>query len=213
MSCLSTPLQKIFIRLLSRLDKVAAVQSKQGKVVYVTSASGQEGKTFMATALARQAAAVSGGRVLLVDANMSTPGLPKYFPVQNSAGLSDVLTGVTWCEDLCLQVTGANLHVMPVGLQCRPGLLFNQRDVDTFLGHVRERFDLIIIDADSITSTGANSMASLVDGLLLVVDATTTRREVFEHALRELKEDQRKIIGAVLNKKKHYLPRSLYRRL
>ena len=213
MSCLRNPLQKILLRLLSRLDKVAAKQPGRGQVIYVTSASDGEGKTFMATALAKQATVVSAGRILLIDASIEAPKLHEYFSSNNDVGLSEILSGQDWDDKLCQETKIPNLYILPVGRKHRSGLLFMQDVVSEFLNQVRNHFDLIIIDAASITSSGANSMGGLVDGILLVIDTTSTRREVFEHAIRELKEDQGKIVGAVLNKKKHYIPSSLYRRL
>ncbi|AFI84259.1 CpsD/CapB family tyrosine-protein kinase [Methylophaga nitratireducenticrescens] len=203
--------QKMTIRLLSRLEK-SAVPSQHGKVVYVTSAGDQEGKSFISASLASHAASITDNRVLLIDANMESPTLHHFFDANEEAGLSDVLIDKEW-QSIPYQTTDLdNLFLLSGGGQRRPGLLFKQHVMDAFLNTVKSQYDLIIVDSASIIRSGANSLANLADGIVIVIDASATRKQVLDFALGELNVSEDKILGAVLNKKLRYIPRFIYDR-
>ncbi len=50
------------------------------------------------------------------------------------------------------------------------------------------------------------------DSRVVVIDASSTRKQVLSYALSELAVDDEKIIGAVLNKKIRYIPGFIYKR-
>jgi capsular exopolysaccharide synthesis family protein len=203
--------QKTTIRLLSRLEKITETSAKS-KVMYVTSAGDGEGKSFVAASIAAHAAAMTDNRVLLIDGNMENPSLHQYFDVPPIPGFSDALRSSDWQNISCLETSIENLFVLPAGSQRRAGLLFKQHVVGEFLEAVKSRFDLVIFDSASIIRSGANSVVNLADGIVVVIDASSTRKQVLSYALSELAVDDEKIIGAVLNKKIRYIPGFIYKR-
>lgn len=207
----STVLQKVTIRLLSRLQKMTE-SIDSSKVVYITSAGDGDGKSFIASSIASHAASITDYRVLLVDGNMETPSLHEYFDTPAAQGLSDVLTSKNWSDIPYVETSVDRLFILPAGGLRRSGLLFKQHVMSEFLEVVKANFDLVIFDSACILRSGANSVVSLADGIVIVIDASSTRKQVLSYALSELAVDEKKIIGAVLNKKIRYTPEFIYKR-
>jgi hypothetical protein len=78
----------------------------------------------------------------------------------------------------------------------------------------RENFDLIILDAPPLgTSPSTDILCSMTDGVVLVVEAGKARWHSARHAMEQIEGLDGKVIGAILNKQRHYIPDFLYRRL
>ena len=69
-----------------------ALADRRPKVVMVTSALPQEGKSVFAAGLARNAAA-AGLRVILIECDFSYPSLAAQFRLQPTPGLCELLSG------------------------------------------------------------------------------------------------------------------------
>lgn len=201
---------KITIRLLSRLEAVST-ENPKGKVIYVTSASDAEGKTLASEYLAYCSATLTNNKVLLVDGNMDSPRVAGHFSIKSGMGLSNILVEGRSTSEAYWQTKLPNLSILPAGNKCRSELLFKKNNVEAFCNGIRDTFDLIFVDSSSISRSGSNSLASLADGVVLVIDSTSTRREVLQFAVKELNVRREKILGAILNKKRYYIPRFLLR--
>ena len=66
------------------------------------------------------------------------------------------------------------------------------------LEKMKREYDYVIIDGPPMFVSDAKTLASEVDGVILVFNATTTRRGVAQRVLRELREIKAEIIGTVL---------------
>ena len=90
-------------------------------------------------------------------------------------------------------------------------------EVDTGLDSVdalRVSFDNILIDCRSLKdSTDAAMLASMVDGVVIVVDAGDSRRDEIVNAQRMIETAGGKFLGFVLNQRRYPVPEWLYRRL
>jgi Mrp family chromosome partitioning ATPase len=79
---------------------------------------------------------------------------------------------------------------------------------------MRDRFDLILFDTPSLSeAVDAVVLAPFVDGTVVIVDAGATRWQVVRHAVDEIHAQQGRVLGVVLNKRRHYIPEYVYRRL
>ena len=209
MSSTKESFQKITIKMLSRIENLER-KDKEGLIVYVTSADKGEGKSYVASCLAQNSALATANKVLLVDANMDAPVIHKQYKLDNEQGLSDAIISQEWPSIKIQKSSVTNLFYLTAGSQCKSGLLFKKHVVQDFVSYIRKNFDLIIIDSASIRSSGTNSLVSLVDGIVIVIDTTSTRKQVIQYALDELNVGKEKIIGALLNKKIHYIPKFIY---
>jgi len=79
---------------------------------------------------------------------------------------------------------------------------------------LRNVFNVIIVDCPPVLSAaGYVSASALADSCLLVVEADRTRVPVVRRAMEEIEAAGGKLQGVVLNKRKHYIPSWIYRRL
>lgn len=77
-----------------------------------------------------------------------------------------------------------------------------------------ERADLIVLDTPPVlSSTLAQALAPTADGVVLVVESECTRAAIAQAAKQALDSSGANILGVVLNKRRHHVPKALYDRL
>ena len=180
-------------------------------IVYCTSCFRKEGKT---TAIVNAAFGLSvyGRRnVLLIDSNNDAPCIHRLFGVSNEQGLQGILDNTVSAEDAIIPTGYGQLYLLPAGKGNVS--LFDER-LKKNLEVFKENFDFVFIDGKSLlASSEVNNIAPAVDGILLVVECEKTKWEVVQLAQGKLKQAGVQHIGVVLNKRKYYLPSSVYRLL
>lgn len=170
------------------------------RAVAITSAMPSEGKTTTACNLAI-ALAQAGKSVLLVEADMRRPKVAEYLGVEASVGLTNVLTGSASLEESLVQWHRGLLSVLPVGsTPPNPSELLASQQMRHLLAELRERFDIVVVDAAPLlpVSDGA-IVASVTDGALLVARHGTTTRDQAQHAAEALDRVDARLLGVVLN--------------
>lgn len=169
--------------------------------ILITSPSQREGKS---TTLANLAvvAAQAGSRVVAVDCDLRRPALHEIFGVSNESGFSDLL----------LKEGGDNVPTQPgpiPGLRVvtsgplppNPAELLSLDRVDTVLGNLLREADIVFLDSPPAAAVAdASILAPRVDGVVLVLDATHTRREQARRAKEQLERVSARILGVVLNR-------------
>jgi Mrp family chromosome partitioning ATPase len=87
------------------------------------------------------------------------------------------------------------------------GLLFDGEELDRVFAHAARLARLVIVDAPAILSdVSAVTLSRKVSGVLLVVQAEKTREAIVEQARRLIETGGGRVLGAVLNKRKHSIP-------
>jgi polysaccharide biosynthesis transport protein len=176
-------------------------------VVGITSAAGGEGKTLTSINLAAMLARTAPGRVLLVDCDLRKPRVDEYLGISALGGLSDLLvngeTSISSCARRLQQLT-----VLPAGRSLPNPLdvLCSERTRALF-EELRRQFDYIVVDLPPILPIADSQViGELCDGVMIVVRAQQTRRELLEHALERFPGPN--LLGIVLNgveiKRTHY---------
>jgi len=170
------------------------------RVFVVTSSGQQEGKSLTAINLAITMA-LNDKRVLLIDADMRKPRLHKVFGIDNTFGLSNLIGGSPNVGLALNKTPVPTLMVLPSGpVPPNPSELLGSVRLGKFLGLLREKFDIIILDCTPLIAvTDATVLATQVDGVILVIKSGVTRRKIIKRAVTQLEDVQAKIIGAVLN--------------
>jgi capsular exopolysaccharide synthesis family protein len=182
----------------------------RGSVVLLTSARPGEGKSVVARALASIAARIDGQRVLLVDGNVRRPSVHAVFGIPPAAvGFSDCLATDRPEDTVLYRSNVPRLDVMAIGQGAQPELLFQSAGFRRFADFYRQAYELIVIDADTLDATGC--LAHQSDGVVLVVDASGTRREVVQGVIEQSNIERARFLGAVLNKREHHIPGPIYR--
>jgi Mrp family chromosome partitioning ATPase len=94
------------------------------------------------------------------------------------------------------------------------GLLFDGDELDRIFAQAARFAKLIIVDAPPILSGVAGiALSRKVSGVLLVVEAERTRAPVIEQARRVIETGGGRVLGVILNKRKHHIPRWIYKLL
>lgn len=164
-----------------------------------------------ATALAKECQL----KVLLVDVNLRTPSLHEVFHIDENKGLSNFLSNSGKIPGHIHKVGPGGFYVLPCGSNhSGPVSLFESARFDRFLKTMRERFDYVILDAPPFSQfSESRVICSKVDGVILVLKSGTTRRQVALRIKKELEDSGGKLLGVVMNKRKYYIPRWIYKRL
>jgi capsular exopolysaccharide synthesis family protein len=190
------------VRLLNQAAK------RKLKTVVVTSARGQEGKSAVATNLAWAMAKPAERRVLLIDANPDHPTVCRMLGVSPQRGWADVIEDAAQISDAIARIDPNGLYVLAAGsekssLRATPGRGFDRSDVtasprlEKLIADLERHFDFVIIDAPAIKSIGAQRLASIADGTVMVVRAGHTPHNEVTEALKLVPRDA--CAGVVLN--------------
>lgn len=193
-----------FLTLRTRLHH-ALPHDGSPKIILVTSPGPTEGKSTTCANLG-VVLAQTDENVLLVDCDFRKPAMHKIFALHNGEGIVNVLAGErslqeVWQEPIPgLKVVAAG----PVPPDNPAGLLSSRRFAK-FVDLVRgERLDYVLIDSPPIQQVSDSTiLATQGDGVLLVIDPRSTRKETLRQSVRGLEAVEANIVGTVMNNVKN----------
>lgn len=173
------------------------------KSLLVTSSLPAEGKTTTATNTAISLAQ-TGAKVLLIDADMRRPRLHSVFGIGNGEGLSTLLSSdVKTAEilEIIKRDDTTKLHLLPSGpVPPNPAELIGSEQMSSLLRTLQENFTHVVVDSPPIASfTDGVLIASMVDGVILVVHSGKSSRQVVKRSKQLLNDIGARIFGVVLN--------------
>jgi len=170
------------------------------RTIVVTSASPGEGKTTTAANLA-VSFAQHGLRVLLVDCDLRRARLHKVFQIAREPGLTELVLGHEEHEAVTRETSIRGLYVIPSGnLPPNPSELLGGDRMRKALASLSEAFDLIIIDTPPLLAASDGAiLATLADGVVMVLRAGSTESEAAQQAMQQLSSVGARVVGAVLN--------------
>ncbi len=177
------------------------VDGKRPRVLLITSAVPNEGKSTIATNLTR-AMALGGAKVLLIDGDLRKGHIHDRLGVPSKPGLHELLRQQVSPESIIQKTDLLNLSFIARGNICRnPGDLFLQPVFDTLLTKFRENFDYVVIDCSPVfAADDSSSLAPKVDGTLFIVRSRFTHTRAVREALEILFQRQARILGLILNR-------------
>ncbi len=171
------------------------------KVIMVTSARPQEGKTTTSinTAIVL---AQKGVSVLLVDADLRRPSIHKTLGMGPHSGLSNVLTGsATLQQTITTSPILPNLFIMPAGAPPpNPAELLASSNMRDLLAELRELYDHIVIDTPpTLSVTDAVVLSPRADATVLVIRSGHTTKQALRRARDILTQVNAHVAGVLLN--------------
>jgi len=153
--------------------------------------------------------------VCLVDANFRSPSQHQYFGVDNIVGLAEAVLQNGAVRNFTQRLSGSNLWLLTSGFHTLdPHSLLSSDRLRSRIMELRSEFEHVLIDAPPINHyTDATLLGQLADGIVLVVEANSTRRETARKAKETLQAANVRVFGAVLNKRTFPVPEFLYHKL
>jgi succinoglycan biosynthesis transport protein ExoP len=183
-----------------RTNLLASPMMSQSRTLLVTSAQAGEGKTTVAAHLGI-ALALAGHSVVVVDAALRRPTLHRLFRCPDSPGLTEVTKGLdpreavrrTDLDNFQLLTSGASVDA--------PVELLGSDAMRTLLRTLQGSAEIVLIDGGSVLGVADGlTLAPLVDGILVVVDADVSDGRTIQQARRLLDLLNVPIVGGVLNR-------------
>lgn len=171
------------------------------KVILVTSAVPQEGKTTV-SANSALVLAQRGGRVLLVDADLRRPGIDRIFGFRSPAGLSTLISGAQKFEEVAIPFADCpNLTILPAGpIPPQPAELLGSSVMKDYIARWRDEFDHVVIDSPPCLSvTDPVVLSPEADRVILVARSGRTTKIVLRRACDLLTQVNARVMGIVLN--------------
>jgi polysaccharide biosynthesis transport protein len=173
------------------------------KVVLITSALEEEGKTTLSANLA-QSFATLGIRTLLIDGDLRNPQLTRSLCPHASKGLMELALGQCTAEEAILVDRGTGLSILPSTTVKQADaiteLMFSERIVDV-IDHLRHRYELIVIDSPPLVPlVDGRALAELSDRIILALAWDQTPGEVLSHTMDLLAPVRDRILGTVLTR-------------
>jgi capsular exopolysaccharide synthesis family protein len=148
------------------------------------------------------ALARAGKRVLAVSCDLRRPRLHRFFGLDNAVGVTSVLTGQASLpealqrpDDLSLLRVLASGPVPP-----NPAELLGSPMMDDLLGHLRSAADYILLDTAPLLAVADGLVVGpRCDGVIVVVDAGSTRRGAAKAAREQLEQVDARVLGGIFN--------------
>lgn len=181
------------------------------KTLLVTSSSPKEGKSTTVANIAITLAQM-GSNVLLVDADLRRPVLHSIFELDQKPGLTEVLMGTKEIEEAIKPTEVGNLSLVPSGpIPPNPSELLGSQVMQRLIEELKEEYDYLLFDSPPVIAvTDAAVLSSVVDGVILVIQAGKVSREAVLRAKSLLDNVAARIIGVVLNNIKFERGHSYY---
>ena len=170
------------------------------QVILMTSPGPGEGKSITVANLAITMAQ-SGSRVILIDCDLRRPKIHSLFGTARDRGITNLLVGSDSTETTVVHTQIPNLDVLPSGpLPPNPSEMLGSKRMENLVQELRKQYTRILLDSPPITAvTDAMILSKYVDGVILVIRAGQTVREVAKNALNQLQTVGAHVLGAVLN--------------
>lgn len=186
---------------------------KQIQTIYITSSSPSEGKTITALSMAWSLSTETNLKILLIEGNLYSPKIHQLFNVDSMCGTAGLFSGEMLCKRPFRKTEYDNLTIVPHGSRYAMSVdIFRSKGFGENLNQLKQEFDYIILDGRAVfSSSDAIAAAKCVDGVIFVLEAEKTKLEVFQAAREKIDLAGGDIIGAVLNKRKYYIPKIFYK--
>ncbi len=161
--------------------------------------------------LARRLATKYGQKVLLIDADLRSPGIHRFFELPEKPGLAELLEGKAVFQQIVRKSEGGLQIVSAGATELNPMMLLDSSRMADLVRDSAAHYDLVLLSAPGIIKfKDAVVLASLSDGTALVVDENKTRREVAKSSVVPLEQKKANLIGTILNGRTFPIPRIFY---
>lgn len=170
------------------------------KVVAITSALPDEGKTTISMCLAR-VAAMSGQRVCVVDCDLRKQSINDVIDIETDVGILQVLAGEAPWRSAIIRDPNSDAHVLPVATSgFTPRDVFGSEAMERLVGDLRAHYDLVILDCAPILAVAETRiLVKQADTTVIVARAGRSAIGAVRTAVQQTEGAGGKVLGIALN--------------
>src|SRR5574344_415667 len=175
------------------------IDQKVSKIV-ITSSLPDEGKSTIALELSRSLAQ-NVSNVVLVGCDLRNPSIIDFIENDVNYGVTNVLMKKIELENAIVKdLEEPTLDILLAGpIPPNPAELVSSNAMKALIAELDEKYDYVIIDTPPVgIITDAAILSTISDGVLLVVKAESTKKDVIKNAIENIKKVNSKILGIVL---------------
>lgn len=167
----------------------------------ITSTRPNEGKSTSALALAAVLASTSK-RILLIDGDMRNPSLHQMIGTENSAGLSNILSGSDDLAQLVHEQTTYGFDAMTAGpIPPNAAELLSSTRMRELINRLNETYDTIIVDAPPVLGLAdIPLLAGSVEGVIYTIEASGVKTRAIQSAIQRVLSSRAHIFGGIVTK-------------
>lgn len=170
------------------------------KVIQIESASAKEGKTTVACNLA-VSLGLTDKKVCIIDLDFRRPRVHRVFNIEKDSGVAEYFLGDLTKEEIIKHTEYKNVDVITRGAEVyNSSLVLVSDKFKELIAYLREQYDYVIVDCAPVLHVSDYiHISKVTDGVIfLIAYGTTTKSQVAE-AVKELKNNNAKILGTVLS--------------
>lgn len=206
-------MEEIMIQLYQNI--CSCFPDNKGKTIQFIGSRKGEGTSTLIREFSRATASIFDASVLLLDANNHHACQSSFFDIRPGCGWKEVIKDGKPIRDVLYQVGNSRMYISQVSLnQNSMASIVDSPRISDLFEELKKDFKFIVIDSPSATiSNDGLALCNKVDGIILVVEAESTRWQV-AHAVKEkIVKRGGNILGIILNKRRFYIPHRIYKRL
>ena len=177
-----------------------SVVKEEKKIISITSPSAGEGKTTTCVNLAISFA-LTGAKVLLIDADLRKPNVCKTLNITAEKGLTNVLTKQCTIGEAIITSEYRNLDILPSGIPVSfPAEILATDEMSDLLSLMGSQYDYVFVDTPPVnTVTDVAVLSKSVTGTLLLIRQAITTFQDVRNAIERLKLVNGNILGFIFN--------------
>jgi polysaccharide biosynthesis transport protein len=178
-------------------------RSRSIKVIGLTSATPDEGKSTIALAVG-QLIASNGASVIVVDCDLRNPSLTRSLAPNAGLGVVEVASGSISLANVVWRDASTKMAFLPAipntGPPDPPSVL-SSAELKRVFEELRKQYDFVVVDLSPLAGViDVCATTELIDAYVLVIEWGRTTVDIVQHALRAMPNVSESILGAVLNK-------------
>ena len=178
-------------------------RSRSSKVIGLTSATPNEGKSTVALALG-QLIARNGASVIVVDCDLRNPSLTRSVTPSAASGIVELAFGGTSLEDVIWKDQSTQMAFVPAMLDSGhldPPSVLSSGELRRVFDELRKQYEFVVVDLSPLAGViDVCATTELIDAYVLVIEWGRTTVDTVQHTLRAAPNVSESILGAVLNK-------------
>ena len=175
-------------------------KANKAKTILVSSFFPGEGKTFTSSNTSALIA-MSDKKVVIIDFDLHKPKIHKTFELENTKGISSLLSCKNTLDEIIHKDIRPNLDVITAGpIPPNPSELIHKKEMQAFFDEIKERYDYIVIDTPPFgLLNDALELMNYVDTFLVVLSTKIIRRKGLRTIEELLSKNDKVSVGLVLN--------------